>query len=581
MRTKKTFLASVLGLLLVALCIIGFTACNITVVCPHSWGDWVSTTDVTCTTDGVQKRRCSLCGTIESRSTEAVGHIPQEDDGDCTTAVTCVYCDKIFVEANATHKGGTATCDNLAKCDVCGKAYGEFADHILDEDDGDCTTEIICLLCGNAAVEANKTHTGGTATCDQQAKCDICGMEYGEFAEHTPDADDGDCTTPITCLLCGEITTKANANHIGGEATCTSKANCVVCGMEYGEVAEHILAKDDGDCTTAISCILCGKFLTEANESHVGGEATCTSKANCVVCGMEYGELAEHIIAEDDGDCTTAIICILCGEVTTEANASHVGGTATCSSAAKCDVCGKEYGNTEPHTPNADDGDCTTAITCSVCGEITTGANATHMGGTATCEYKASCAVCGMEYGELADHAGETVWVKHLNEHYLVYSCCYLQVSEAEVHTKVDGSCSICGFNPAVAITSTEITQEQTQVQIAISISDNPGIAGLMVTVQYSSDVFTLTQATNGEALSPLTFTAPSVLNSGCTFLWDGIEVTDKDVHDGEFLILTFDVSENAPASEYSILLKISAYDNDLNPVTLLITGGKITIQNT
>ena len=526
MRTKKTFLASVLGLLLVALCIIGFTACNITVVCPHSWGDWVSTTDVTCTTDGVQKRRCSLCGTIESRSTEAVGHIPQEDDGDCTTAVTCVYCDKIFVEANATHKGGTATCDNLAKCDVCGKAYGEFADHILDEDDGDCTTEIICLLCGNVAVEANKTHTGGTATCDQQAKCDICGMEYGEFAEHTPDADDGDCTTPITCLLCGEITTKANTNHIGGKAT-------------------------------------------------------CTSKANCVVCGMEYGELAEHIIAEDDGDCTTAIICILCGEVTTEANVSHIGGTATCSSAAKCDICGKEYGSTEPHTPNADDGDCTTAITCSVCGEITTEANATHMGGTATCEYKASCAVCGMEYGELADHAGETVWVKHLNAHYLVYSCCYLQVSEAEVHTKVDGSCSICGFNPAVTITSTEITQGQTQVQIAISISDNPGIAGLMATVQYSSDVFTLTQATNGEALSPLTFTAPSVLDSGCTFLWDGIEVTDKDVHDGEFLILTFDVSENAPASEYSILLKISAYDNDLNPVTLLITGGKITIQNT
>ena len=53
-----------------------------------------------------------------------------------------------------------------------------------------------------------------------------------------------------------------------------------------------------------------------------------------------------HIPNEDDGDCTTEITCSVCGMVTTEA--------------------------AEAHIPNEDDGDCTTEITCSVCGTVTT-----------------------------------------------------------------------------------------------------------------------------------------------------------------------------------------------------------------
>jgi hypothetical protein len=112
-----------------------------------------------------------------------------------------------------------------------------------------------------------------------------------------------------------------------------------------------------------------------------------------------------------------------------------------------------------------------------------------------------------------------------------------------------------------------------------ISIADNPGITGLMISVQYSSDAFVLTDAKNGEALNTLTFTTPSQLSSGCKFLWDGTGINDADIKDGAVLILTFDVSSSAPEGEYSILLKISAYDNELNPLTFIIEGGKITIK--
>ena len=67
-----------------------------------------------------------------------------------------------------------------------------------------------------------------------------------------------------------------------------------------------------------------------------------------------------------------------------------------------------------PHTPNADDGDCRTPITCSVCGEVVPGGEAAHnFGGAdlsvvkeATCS---SCGVIGTRYGNIpADKADAT-----------------------------------------------------------------------------------------------------------------------------------------------------------------------------
>ena len=218
MKTKKLFLAGVLRLLMVAVCIVGLTACNITVVCPHSWGDWVETQKPTCIEEGVQERTCSICRTVETQKIKVTDHIPQEG-GDCTKQILCSTCGEIIAEANESHTGGTATCTQKAICEVCGMEYGEVTGHIPGDDDGDCTTAVYCLLCNEVLIEANVNHIGGVATCTQKAICEVCGMEYGEVTGHIPDSDDGDCTTAVYCLLCKEVLIEANANHIGGIAT--------------------------------------------------------------------------------------------------------------------------------------------------------------------------------------------------------------------------------------------------------------------------------------------------------------------------------------------------------------------------
>ena len=161
--------------------------------------------------------------------------------------------------------------------------------------------------CGDK--ENSGTHTGGTATCEHKAECAVCGKEYGSFAAHIPNADDGDCTTDITCSVCGDVTTEGASSHTGGAATCEHKARCATCGKEYGELAEH-------------------KY----------SEATCTDKAKCFVCGDEKGELAAHTYV--DGKCA-------CGATDPDYVSPHEHNFVE----GKC-----ECGETDPnYTPGTDE----------------------------------------------------------------------------------------------------------------------------------------------------------------------------------------------------------------------------------
>ena len=71
--------------------------------------------------------------------------------------------------------------------------------------------------------------------------------------------------------------------------------------LEKAVCTAHVPADDDGDCTTAINCTLCGVETTPAKTSHTGGTATCNAKAICEECGKEYGEFADHTFV--DGKC--------------------------------------------------------------------------------------------------------------------------------------------------------------------------------------------------------------------------------------------------------------------------------------
>jgi len=176
-----------------------------------------------------------LCACGKTVGTAQTAHVAGADDGDCTTATMCgnAGCTKVFAPAPATA-------------------------HVAGADDGDCTTGIKCTNtgCTKDAVAAKAAHTpkAGTYACDVAHPCAECTKNYREAGTHT-----------------------------GGTATCQEKAKCASCGTAYGELAACKPDADDGDCTTAIKCSVCKKELTAAKEAHKytdNADTTCDN-AGC------------------------------------------------------------------------------------------------------------------------------------------------------------------------------------------------------------------------------------------------------------------------------------------------------------
>ena len=248
--------------------------------------------------DGKTHKKVNACcgETVEENMAHTFG-----DDSECDfCGFVCEdhkYVDGICSICTQEHENHTgATCSNGGKCTVCGKAYTTVA------------------------------HTNrSNATCTKKAVCVYCG-EYGDYdyTKHTSDKVKYEVTADTHTEVhacCGKPTGKAPEAHTG-TATCKEKAECTVCGTEFGGLA-----------------------------SHKGGKATCCKKAVCTECGEEYGEVdasnhekeVKWTITADKH--SSKYEC--CGAVAT-AETAHTGGKATCEEKAKCSVCGASYGELDP-----------------------------------------------------------------------------------------------------------------------------------------------------------------------------------------------------------------------------------------
>lgn len=119
-------------------------------------------------------------------------------------------------------------------------------------------------------------------------------------------------------------------------------------------------------------------------------------------------------------------------------------------------------------------------------------------------------------------------------------------------------------------------------VEVAVSVHNNPGIVAMLLNVEFDNSAMTLTKAVSGEAVkNVLTFTKSKTLENKSKFMWDGQEIATEDIKDGEVLILTFTVNENASSGTYPIKISYQdgdIVDNDLSPVSIDIINGNIEI---
>ncbi len=406
---------------------------------------------------------------------------------------------------------------------------------------------------------------------------------------YTPEDDDGDCTTDILCSVCDAMTTKGNEAHTGGTATCTAKAECSVCGTKYSEMLKHTYTvpqsdeadhwnkckdcdaidtkikhsgDDDGDCTTAVTCSC--SYILIAAQAHSFDNA-CDTDCNNTDC--MHTRTIEHTPVEDDGNCLTEVRCAICNVITTAAHNAHTGGVATCTAKAACANCGTAYGelNATNHTATAEWTQtamshakaytCCSAVVVAeeahawengICSEC--GYGCEHTGGTATCIGKAVCTGCGHEYGEKdADNHASNEFTYTANSngtHKKAHACCGVEVTASEnCAYGNDRICDLCGYerprpvSPSAPADTSKPDPNSPTVDTDTTVNQDGSVTvtetkkdGTVVETTTGADGSTITAASKTEEKETYKGTTITTTTETKTESADGTTVTEKTV---------------------------------------------------
>ena len=242
------------------------------------------------TIDGYQ--HWHVCTVCRAKETERLNHFDQDDDH---------LCDTCYAK---TSDHGDVNKDHI--CDICEKTISNHEDankdHVCDycektiSNHEDANKDHICDYCEKTIsnhVDANKDHVcdycektiSNHVDANNDHRCDFCERLITNHADENRDH---------ICDICEKVI----SNHTGGEATCTAKAVCELCGKAYGEknpvnhTGENRWTADEKTHEREWTC--CG-VVTVETEAHTFGKWVTTVKPTshkkgekertCEVCG--------------------------------------------------------------------------------------------------------------------------------------------------------------------------------------------------------------------------------------------------------------------------------------------------------
>ena len=257
-----------------------------------------------------------------------------------------------------------------------------------------CTVTVSCAHTNKSTVPA-KDSTCTVKGWDEYKECDDCGQLF-----NTSDVE------------INEVPSRNLADHTEGTtATCTAKAVCSVCHQPYGNYANHSYTADTkkvealktaGNCRDKAvyyySCSVCGNV--ESNDAHtfLGDKV-----ASIHVGGTSTVNASEPDHKNQVDGYTGDTKCLGCNEII---------GTGT-SIPAGAHTPSSTWNSNETHHWK----ECTTMG----CGVVIDGSKAEHSStgaNVATCQHKAVCDVCNVEYGALAAHNPASGWTSDASGHW-------------------------------------------------------------------------------------------------------------------------------------------------------------------
>jgi len=274
-----------------------------------------------------------------------------------------------------SHSGGTATCHEKAKCQVCGEEHG-----VVNKDNHTGGTELInvsaadhkaqipgysgdtkCLGCGEIIVSGQTIEPGthipsNNWSCSDTHHWKICSIEGcgvvidgSEAAHDSTGSNKANCKEQGVCDVCADVFAPIDpTNHVNCTETDTEPPSCSDVGYTSGvwcddcetyvtgheeipATGEHTDADGEWESDEVYHFRTCACGHTFDSFSHSGGTATCHEKAKCEVCGSEHGTVNKNnhtggtlIVNFSAPDHKNQIIgntgdtkCLGCGEIIT------------------------------------------------------------------------------------------------------------------------------------------------------------------------------------------------------------------------------------------------------------------------
>ena len=548
----------------------------------HNWGDWTTdekTHKRTCQTPGCgavdtgshtsepratckTEQTCGICNVqykdLENHEGEVLTHYSFISESQHMLEKSCSSCgDVIFGDNEAHTETKAATCQSAAYCGDCKSYYGSKAEHNW----GDWTTD-------------EKTHKRTCQTPDCGA-VDEGSHTWGAWTYYNDVHHYRECTRG-----CGR---KGFKSHSGGKATCNTQANCEVCHEAYGnwDVDNHEHTRTSYANATGeqhwvtVVCEDCNQTVSSTSEAHTWGDwtadgtthtrtcqspgcgavdtgshtsepkATCKTAQTCAICNVQYKDKTNH-----EGERKTAyyysesqhvlrIDCSYCGErISMDYEAHTETPAATCTTAAYCADCKNYYGDPDPDAHDL----------------VQHAAQASTCGGMGWDAYEA-CSRCSYTtlqellpklvhwYGEWSPNADSTHSATCRrgcgDERTVACASCTYQLGAGDAAAAIT-LCPVCGN----VSDGTRLTLAENAAAAALTCALPSGeLVARMGTLQSGETIVSIAFEIGGKLTQPIgqvKITLPAGLLEGHTLSLlaeDGTETELTDVQDGSFVL--------------------------------------------
>lgn len=270
--------------------------------------------------DGTHSGTCSKCGKQFTKEAHRGG------TATCTSQAVCEVCKAAYgsVDVNNHNYGEpeyqwskngdtysvkvVLTC---GRCDAGVENHQKSYDSVSGEVTSAILTEATCDKEGTILYNFAKTVDGRKYTAEKQDAIAKLSHQMQKIAAKEATCTEDGNIAYYQCERCGKLFV-----DVAGTKGITLEQTVIpATGHDQNGI------KDNGDGTHSGSCSKCGKQFTK--EAHWGGTATCVKKAQCEVCGTEYGELGEHDYMApvfvwnktgDNYDVTATFTCKACTE---------------------------------------------------------------------------------------------------------------------------------------------------------------------------------------------------------------------------------------------------------------------------